>query len=96
MNLSDNHYNLIFAFEQLYEFLLNDKFEKVNLHVSNSYFINGSFRYLSYSFAYNYCSLDGTLICSYKTFNSSVITKRFNRIGSFIEFLEDSFLNVNR
>lgn len=94
MQLNDNHYNLIFAFEQLYEFLLNDKFEGVNLHVSNSYFINGRFRYLSYSFAFNYCSLDGTLICSYMTFGSSIVNKKFTRVGSFIEFLETCFLNV--
>ena len=94
MQLNDNHYNLIFAFEQLYEFLLNDKFEGVNLHVSNSYFIHGRFRYLSYSFAFNYCSLDGTLICSYMTFGSSIVNKKFTRVGSFIEFLETCFLNV--
>lgn len=95
MKLSDDHYNLIFGFERLYEFFVLNKFNDVNLTISNAYFINGRFKYLGYSFAFNYSSLDCTLLCSYKSLSSNIVTKRFSNISSFIEFIETSFLNVN-
>lgn len=96
MKLSDNHYNLIFAFERLYEFFVLNKFNDVYLTISNAYFINGRFKYLSYSFAFNYSSLDSSLLCSYKSLSSNIITKRFSNVSSFIEFIETAFINVNR
>ncbi len=94
MKLSDDHYNLIFAFERLYEFFVLNKFNDVSLIITNAYFINGRFKYLEYCFAFNYCSLDCSLLCSYKSLSSSIITKRFSNVSSFIEFIETAFINV--
>ena len=95
MKLSDNHYNFIFGFERIYEFLSNEKFEHVSLTITNSYFINGKFKLGNYSFAFNYCSLDFSIICSYKSSSSNLITKSFSNMSSFIDFINDAFLNVN-
>ena len=96
MKLNDNHYNLIFGFERIYEFLSNDKFELVSLTITNSYFLTGKFRFGNYFFCFNYCSLDSSIICSYKLNMSSIISKHFSNVSSFIDFLNDAFLNVNR
>ena len=96
MKFTDDHYNLMYAFERLYELFVLNNFDNAILTISNSYFINGRFRYLGYSFAFNYSSLDSSLLCSYKSLSSSIITKRFSNLSSFIEFLNDAFLNVNR
>ena len=96
MKLSDNHYNLIFSFERFYEFFVLNKFNDVNLTITNDYFINGRFKYLGYSFAFNYNSLDCSLLCSYKSLSSNIVTKRFSNVSSFIEFIETAFINVNR
>ena len=96
MKLNDNQYNLIFGFERIYEFLSNDKFEGVSLTITNSYFLTGKFRSGNYFFCFNYCSLDGSIICSYKLNMSSLISKHFSNMSSFIDFLDDAFLNVNR
>ena len=52
MKLNDNHYNLIFGFERIYEFLSNDKFEGVSLTITNSYFLHGKFRFCNYFFVF--------------------------------------------
>ena len=95
MKLSDNHYNLMFGFERIYEYLSNEKFENVSLTITNSYFLNGKFKFGKYLFAFNYCSLDSSILCSYKSISSNLITKSFSNISSFIDFLDDAFLNVN-
>ena len=95
MKLSDDNYNLIFAFERLYEFFVLNKFNDVNLIITNSYFIIGRFKYLGYCFAFNYNSLDCSLLCSYKSLSSNIVTKRFSNDSSFIEFIETAFINVN-
>ena len=96
MKLTDDNYNLIFAFERLYEFFVVNKFNDVNLTITNAYFINGRFKYLGYSFAFNYSSLDCSLLCSYKSLSSNIITKKFSNLSSFIEFIETAFINVIR
>ena len=96
MKLNDNHYYLIFAFEQLYEFSVLNDLNDFSLTISNSYFIDGKFRYFGYSFAFNYNSLDASLLCSYKSFSSNILNKRFSNVTSFIEFIETAFINVNR
>ncbi len=95
MILSDNHYNLVFAFERLYEFFTLNKFNDVSLIITNSYFMNGRFKYLGYSFVFSYCSLDSTLFCSYKSFSSNIVSKRFSNVSSFIDFIKSAFINVN-
>ena len=95
MKLSDNHYNLIFAFEQLYEFFVLNDLNDVSLTISNSYFLNGRFKCLNYSFYFSYTSLDGSLLCSYKSLSSNIVTKRFSNVSSFIDFIKIAFINVN-
>ena len=96
MKLSDNHYNLIFSFERIYEFFVLNKFKEVTLTITNEFFINGKFKYLGYSFAFSYSSLDCSLLCSYKSLSSNIVTKSFLNVSSFIEFIETAFVNVNR
>ena len=95
MKLSDDNYCLIYAFERLYEFFVLNKFKEFTLTITNEYFINGKFKYLGYSFAFNYSSLDCSLLCSYKSLSSNIVTKRFSNVSSFIEFIETAFINVN-
>ncbi len=94
MKLCDDHYNLIFAFEQFYEFFVLNNFNDVNLTITNSYFINGRFKYLGYSFAFSYTSIDCSLLCSYKSLSSNIVTKRFSNVSSFIDFIKTAFINA--
>lgn len=97
MQLTDNHINLFFAFESIYNVLLDSKIKNVEFNIRNEYFLNVKFKMEHYSFCLSYCSLDnGTLILVYHSYTcNNTITKYFDSVSDFTTFFKDAFLNVN-
>lgn len=97
MQLTDNHINLFYAFESIYNILLDPKIKKVEFSIRNEFFLKVNFKMEYYTFCVSYCSLDNSpIICVYKNMHCpNVITKYFDSVSDFTTFFKEAFLNVN-
>ena len=98
MYISNYHRNLIIGFENIYCVLSNKKVNETNFEIRNEFFLYGKFKIGLYQFYFSFIPMvDNQIFCRYYSENTTdIITKTFDTMQSFIEFLNDAFLNVSR
>lgn len=96
MFISKEHHDLILGFENIYCLLCNKKVGETNFEIRNEFFLYGKFIIGLYHFYFSFSpNFDNQIFCRYYSEHTTdIFTKSFNSMQSFIDFLNDAFLNV--
>ena len=97
MYISKEHRDLIIGFENIYSVLSNTKVKEANFEIRNEFFLYGKFKIGLYHFYFSFSPMfDNQIYCRYYSEHTTdIFTKTFDGMQSFIEFINDAFLNVN-
>ena len=97
MYLTKEHRDLIIGFENIYTVLSNKKVNETNFEIRNEFFLYGKFKIGLYQFYFSFIPMfDNQIFCRYYAeHTTNILTKTFDTMQSFIEFINDAFLNVN-
>lgn len=96
MYISNEHRDFIIGFENIYCVLCNKKVVDVNIEIRNEFFLYCKFKIGLYHFYFSFSPiLEYQVFCRYYSEHTTdILTKTFDTMQSFIEFLNDSFVNV--
>lgn len=97
MFISKEHHDFVLGFENIYCVLCNIKVNDTNFEIRNEFFLYGKFKIGLYHFYFSFSPIfDNQIFCRYYSDHTTdIFTKTFDNMQSFIEFLNDAFLNVN-